>query len=325
MNSSRGRIVRSSIALLVVALAGAACGHGAGKTGSASNYPSHPITWIVPYDPGGGSDAQVRRLQPYLQKTLGQKINIVYKPGGGGAAGWVQLHSAKPDGYTLGNVIDPNLVQVAASGSAGFKATDFRYITWTETSPGALVVGKNSRFKTLQEFVKAAKAAPGKVTVAGTGNTAKGDVQAIAKATGTKLTYVPVSGGVGSIVTDLQGGHVDAATFGADHVVEHADTLRGLGVAGSTPSTALPGVPTFQSLGYKGFDDVDTWGIIAPPGTPDAIVQKLNKAVVQAVKEPKVQEQMKKSGLTPLTMTPEQAKKKLQEDIREIESQSSGG
>jgi tripartite-type tricarboxylate transporter receptor subunit TctC len=243
-----------------------------------------------------------------MQKALGVNIHVVYKTGGGGAVGFLALHSAKPDGYTIANVVVPNIIITSQGKDVGYKPADFSYIAMTETSPGALVVAKNSKFKSLKDLITYAKANPGRVTIAGTGSTGKSAVAEIVKALGIKVTYVPVSKGVGMIVPYLEGGHVDAAEFASSHVLEHADVLRGLGIAGSDPSPALPGVPTFESLGYHGFVAATTWGVMAPPGTPPAIVEVLNKAVEKAVSDPSVQATLKKNGLTPMSQTSGQAK-----------------
>ncbi len=285
-------------------MAFAACGPS-----SAADFPKHDITFIVPYSPGGGSDAQARRLQPGLQKALGVNIRIVYKTGGGGAVGFLALHSAKPDGYTIANVVVPNIIITSQGKDVGYDPANFSYIAMTETAPGALVVPKDSKFKTLKDLVTYAKANPGKVTIAGTGSSGKAAVAEIVNALGIKITYVPVSKGVGQIVPYLEGGHVDAAEFASSHVLEHADVLRALGIAGSDPSPALQGVPTFESLGYHGFVASTSWGVMAPPETPADVVKVLNSAVEKAVAEESVQDTLKKHGLTPMTQTPEQAKK----------------
>jgi tripartite-type tricarboxylate transporter receptor subunit TctC len=306
-----GRLLAS---VAVLSMAFAACG-----SSSAATFPKHDITFIVPYSPGGGSDAQARRLQAGLQKALGVNLRIVYKTGGGGAVGFLALHSSKPDGYTIANVVVPNIIITSKGKDVGYKASDFSYIAMTETAPGALVVPKNSKFKTLKDLVTYAKANPGKLTVAGTGITGKAAVAEIVKALGIKITYVPVSKGVGQILPYLEGNHVDAAEFASAHAVKHADVIRALGIAGSVPSPAMPGVPTFESLGYKGFVASTTWGIMAPPGTPAAIVKVLNAAVKKAVSDPGVQAALKKSGLTPMSETPAQAKEFVLSSVKEVD------
>lgn len=306
-------------------LGAAACGSvsegGSTQSEDASDYPSHPVNWVVPYEPGGGSDTQVRRLQPYVEESLGQRINIVYKPGGDGAAGWEQMHSATPDGYTIGNVVSPNIMQLALTGKAGFKPGDFEYVTWTEEAPSVIAVAKNSRFASMDQFVEEARANPGKVTLAGVGETNKIDAKQVEKAIDAKLTYVPVSGGSGPISQQLQGGHIDASIESTSGILERSDALKALAVANPERSEALPDVPTFEELGYEGWRDVSAWGVICPPGTPDSIVKKLNKAVNKAVEPAEVQEKMTEAGLTPLSMTPDEAAQRMKDDLELVKEE----
>jgi tripartite-type tricarboxylate transporter receptor subunit TctC len=282
--------------------------------------PSHDITFIVPYAAGGGSDAQARRLLAGMKDALGVNLRIVYKTGGGGAVGFLALKQSKPDGYTIANVVVPNIINTAQGKDVGYTVDEFKYVAMTETAPGALVVAKNSKFKTLKDFVDYAKANPGKVTIAGTGDTGKSAVAEIVKALDIKVTYVPVSAGVGAIVPDLVGGHVDAAEFAASHVLEHADQLIAIGLSGTDPSPALPDAPTLDSQGYKGFVAATSWGVMAPPGTPDNIVAALNAAIEHAVATDKVQSALKESGLTPMKTTPEQAKEYVDSWIKNVQT-----
>lgn len=345
----RRRRVGSLLALTaVLALGVAACSSGSSSTNASSNNkgatasgtaaattpssgssssaataswkPSHDITFIVPYAAGGGSDAQARRLLAGMKEALGVNLRIVYKTGGGGAVGFLALKQSKPDGYTIANVVVPNIIITAQGKDVGYTVDEFKYLAMTETAPGALVVAKNSKFKTLKDFVDYAKANPGKVTIAGTGDTGKSAVAEIVHALGIKVTYVPVSAGVGAIVPDLVGGHVDAAEFAASHVLEHADQLMAIGLAGTDPSPALPDTPTLDSQGYKGFVAATSWGVMAPPGTPDNIVQTLNAAIEHAVATDKVQSALKDSGLTPMKTTPAQAKDYVDSWIKYVQT-----
>jgi tripartite-type tricarboxylate transporter receptor subunit TctC len=274
----------------------------------AADYPDHDITFIVPYSPGGGSDQQARRLQPGLQKALGVNIRIVYKTGGGGAVGFSELYRSKPDGYTISNVVVPNIIVTSKGKNVGYKPGDFAYIGMTAQAVGALMVPKNSPYKNLKEFVAYAKAHPGKLTVAGVGNTGNVNTAKLMKLLGIKISYVPVSGGVGKMVPMLVGNHVDAGVTSSSHAVKHKSELNTLVLAGSTPSEMLPGVPTEPKWHYT-----TTWGVMAPPGTPKDIVAKLNAALNKAT--PPVRAMVIKNGLTPMKQTPEQAKKFIQDAI----------
>jgi len=301
---------------ILAAAAGAVMAITAGG-GSAGAFPDHDITFIVPYSPGGGSDQQARRLQAGLEKALGVGLRIVYKTGGGGAVGFLELHSSKPDGYTISNVVVPNIIVTAQGKDVGYKPGDFSYIGMTDQAAGALVVPKSSRFKTIEELVDFAKKNPGKLTIAGVGSTGQSNFAELAHALGIKATYVPVSGGVGKMIPMLQGAHVDGAILSSSHAVRHKATVRGLGIAGTKPSESLPDVPTLDSRGFKGFTMATTWGIMAPPGTPDEIVQVLNAALRKAVANPEVKKIQVGNGLTPLSQTPEEARQ-LVADAQEI-------
>ncbi len=209
----------------------------------AKAYPDKPITFIVPYSPGGGSDQQARRLQPGLEKALGVNVRIVYKTGGGGAVGFNELWQSKPDGYTISNVVVPNVVITAKGKDVGFKPGEFSYIGMTVRSVGALMVPKGSKYKSLADFVAAAKANPGKLTVAGVGSTGARNFSELAKILGIKTAYVPVSGGVGKMMPMLIGNHVDAGMTASNHAVKHRAKVDTLVVAGPKPASALPGVP----------------------------------------------------------------------------------
>jgi tripartite-type tricarboxylate transporter receptor subunit TctC len=287
----------------VVSMAIVACGPS-----SAADYPSRDITFLVPYAPGGGSDQQARRLQPGLQKALGVNIRIVYKTGGGGAIGFSELYRSKPDGYTISNVVVPNIIVTAKGKNVGYKPEEFSYIGMTAQAQGALMVPKNSKFKSLKDFVAFAKANPGKVTVAGVGSTGEENTARLMKVLGVKISYVPVSGGVGKMVPMLAGNHVDAGITSSSHAVKHAAILNTLVLAGDSPSESLPGVPNEPRWTYT-----TTWGVMAPPGTPKDIIAKLNDALNKAT--PPVRAMVIKNGLTPMRQTPEQAKKFIQKAI----------
>ena len=272
-------------------------------TASADTFPDKPITFIVPYSPGGGSDQQARRLQPGLEKALGVPVRIVYKTGGGGAVGFNELWRSEPDGYTISNVVVPNIVITSKGDDVGFKPGEFEYIGMTASALGALMVPKGSKYSSLEKFVAAAKANPGKLTVAGVGSTGAANYAELAEILGIETSYVPVSGGVGKMIPMLQGNHVDAGMTASSHAVKNAATLDTIIVAGTAPSEALPGVPNEPKWTYT-----TTWGIMAPPGTPADVVAILNKALLEATADPKVRELVIKNGLTPMRQTPAEAK-----------------
>lgn len=271
--------------------------------GAASAFPDKPITFIVPYSPGGGSDQQARRLQPGLEKALGVKVRIVYKTGGGGAVGFSELWRSKNDGYTISNVVVPNIVISAKGKDVGFTPGKFAYIGMTARAVGALMVPRGSKYKNLNDFVAAAKKNPGKVTVAGVGSTGKANMAALATILGIKHAYVPVSGGVGKMIPMLLGNHVDAGMTASSHAVKHRAKIATLTVAGPSEVGALAGIPNQPKWKY-----ITTWGVMAPPATPADRVAILNAALVKATTDPKLKAMVIKGGLTPMRQSPAEAK-----------------
>lgn len=302
-NYLRGGILGAVAAAIVAVTAGAA----------SADYPDKPITFIVPYSPGGGSDQQARRLQPGLEKALGVPIRIVYKTGGGGAIGFNALWQAKPDGYTISNVVVPNIVITSKGKDIGFKPGEFSYIGMTARAVGALMVPKGSKYDTLEKFVAAAKANPGKLTVAGVGKTGDANFAELAKILGIKTTYVPVSGGVGKMMPMLQGNHVDAGMTASSHAVRHKATVDTLVIAGPSTTSALPGVPNEPKWTY-----ITTWGVMAPPGTPADRIAILNAALNKATADPKVADIVVKNGLQQMSMTPAEAKAYVEAAIKKF-------
>lgn len=274
---------------------------------ASADYPDKDITFIVPYKPGGGSDNQARRLQAGLEKNLGVKIRIVYKTGGGGAVGFNELHRSKPDGYTISNVVVPNIIVSAQGKDVGYKPGDFSYIGMTEKSVGALAVKKDSKYKSLEQIVAFAKKNPGKLTVAGVGSTGHSNYAELVSALGIKATYVPISGGVGKMLPFIMGGHVESGILAAAHGVKHKAKVNVLGLAGTKQSSALS-APTMESRGFKGFTMETTWGIMAPPGTPADRIAILNAALHKTTADPTVKNAILKNGLIPMKQTPAEAK-----------------
>jgi tripartite-type tricarboxylate transporter receptor subunit TctC len=293
---SRGLLGVVAGAVLAVSGGTAMAGAHGGK------FPNKPITFIVPYSPGGGSDQQARRLQPGLEKALGVKVRIIYKTGGGGAVGFGELWRSKADGYTISNVVVPNIVIAGKKASVGFKAGKFSYIGMTERAVGALMVPKGSKLKTLKDFIAAAKANPGKITVAGVGSTGKVNMAALGSILNIKYTYVPVSGGVGKMIPMLLGKHVDAGMTASNHAVKHKANLDAVVVAGSKQIPALANVPNESKWEY-----MTTWGVMAPPGTPADRVKVLSAALLKATRAPSVAKAISNGGYENMYQTPAEA------------------
>ena len=265
------------------------------------------IQVIVPYSPGGGSDQQVRRLQQALEEDLGTSLNITYQEGADGAVGWNALANAEPDGCTIGNVVAPNIMNLTETGeNVGFAGADFEYIGWTEYSPNIIAVANDSRFETIEDYVQEAQENPGSVTISGVGSNGVLLVSEVLQAIDAELTYVPVTGGVGDIVPQVVGGHIDSTISGFSLL--DTGQLRPLALSGTEPAPDLPDVPTFEAAGYPGVNLVTSWGLILPPETPEDIVLRWNQAYQAAMQDEDVQAAYEETAFFTMLQTPEEAR-----------------
>ncbi|MDN5361161.1 MAG: hypothetical protein PWP70_208 [Moorella sp. (in: firmicutes)] len=294
--------------LLALVLAGALLlAAGCGKSQpqaqkAADKYPEKPITYLITFDPGGQSDREARRQQPLLEKSLGQKILIDYKVGGGGAVGWSELVRAKPDGYTIAGINLPHIILQPLQQSTGYKTEQIIPVAMFQSTPLGLAVLKDSPYKTLEDFLNAAKQKNGELSIGGSGTFSGHQMgtMRLEKMTGTKFKYVPFTGSAPQMTAFL-GGHVDAVFANSDDLVKQKDKIRVLAFAGNERFEAFPDAPTFKE---KGFDLVETIdrGIAVPPGTPDNVIKKLETAFLDIAKNPEIQAQMKKEGFVPIAM-----------------------
>ena len=278
--------------LLAAALAAAGCPLSA----MAQDYPTKPITLVVPYAAGGSSDTRARQLGEKLAVILGKAVVVDNKPGGNGNIGTDFIARATPDGHTIGI---GNLAPLAVNKTLFPKLTydpqrDLIPVALIEKGPLVLVVsGEKSPHKSLKELIAASKAAPGKLSYASAGSGGSfhlaGEMFNIV--TGTDAVHIPYRGG-GPAANDLLGGTVDymfemvPAAMG--YLKSSPPRMRALAVAHDKRLASLPDVPTFAELGIKDMVISNWFGIVAPKGTPPAIVSKLNQAVNKALQEPDI-------------------------------------
>jgi tripartite-type tricarboxylate transporter receptor subunit TctC len=277
----------------------------------AEEYPSHPVTVIVPFGPGGGVDINTRALAPYLEKVLGEKTIVANRGGGGGITGHTLGAMAKPDGYTLtmvstGICSGPWLIK-----DVRFSPESYEYIGQVSFIPNFLVVNAESPWKNLKEFVDYAKANPDKLSIPYMDGWTSSD---IADAIFTHLAGIKtkVVGGFKSGAADIAsvlGGHTSYSFNNTSEVMPHAaaGTIRILAVAAPKRSSFFPDVPTLKELGYD--DSVGVFRTLAAPkGTPQPILDKLSKALKAALEQPGVPEDFKKVGLTVDYLGPQDAR-----------------
>lgn len=245
-----------------------------------AEYPDKPISYIIPFNPGGESDVTARLQESHLEKFLGVPVNISHKPGGGGAVAWSEFQrTAKPDGYTIIGCNIPHIIgQPMLRKDAGYETNGFELIMWFHFTPNALIVSKESPYKTLEEFLAYAKENPKAATVGGSGSFSANHLETLRmeKAAGVQVTYVPHTG-TGPVIPALLGGHLTAAMGYSMLGVQYKDQVRVLAVAADERVESLPDAPTFKELGYDIVGGAFR-GVAAPKGTSPEIVAKLANA-----------------------------------------------
>jgi tripartite-type tricarboxylate transporter receptor subunit TctC len=268
-----------------------------GQGEEQAGYPSKPITYVIPFDPGGQSDVTAQYQKPGLERALGTNVIVKYMPGAGGAVGWANLVKTKPDGYTIcGNNIPHIIIQPLVRDNAGYKTEDLVPVYLFQTTPIGLAVLKSSPYKTLEQLVAYAKAHPGEITVGGSG-THSGHHLALLQLqylTGAKFTYIPSTGAAPSVANFL-GGHTQALFANSDDLVGRRDEITVLAIGTEEPFPALPGVKTFKDQGLDMTAGIDR-GVCAPPGTPEPIIRTLENAFDQVTRDPSFVAKMEELG-----------------------------
>ena len=291
------------------AAAFALCAPFAALAPAQQDYPSKPVTLVVPFPPGGTTDLVARALGESLARSLGQPVLIESKPGGGTTIGADYVAKSKNDGYVLlvGAVHHTIAPSVYKKLPYDFQK-DLTPITTVAMVPNVLAVNAAATpAKTVAELVALAKASPGKLSYGSNGNgTAQHLIGTLFQMeTGTELLHVPYKGSA-PLTTDLLAGQVTMSFDSIPPQIQHirAGKLRALAVATPTRSSLLPDVPTLQEAGLKDFD-IQTWyGILAPAGTPPAIVARLNAEMLKVIRSPDFVQRMKDAGCEPLGGTP---------------------
>ncbi|WP_240980080.1 Bug family tripartite tricarboxylate transporter substrate binding protein [Ramlibacter agri] len=304
----KNSLTRKTLAATGLVVAGLAAAHAAEDP---AKFPTKTMTLVVPYAPGGSSDTRARMLAAKMQQTLGQTIIVENKAGGGGNIGTAQIAKAAPDGYTFGiGNFAPLSVNKAMMPKMPFDPDkDLAPIILIERGPLVLVVPEKSQFKSFNEMMSFGKAHPDKISFAsaGVGGAYHLAGELLSEATGVPMVHVPYKGG-GPATTDLLAGQVtfmfDMAPAVLPHIKEHK--MRALAVANEKRLPQLPDVPTLDELGLKNMAMSNWFGLVAPKGTPPAIIAKLNEAANKALKEPELVKAITEPGNIMGGGTPEQ-------------------
>ena len=288
-------------------------------------FPTKPITYVIPFDPGGQSDVEARRQQPLLEKVLGQRVLVEYKPGAGGAIGWAELVRAKNDGYYMTGINIPHIIlQPASRSDAGYKTEDINIVSIFQSTPIGLAVLNESPFQTLDDFINYAKENPGRITIAGSGTLSGHDIakMQLEKLAGIEVEYIPFTGAAPQLQAFL-GGHTMAILANSNDLVQHSDKLRVLAFGSDERFDMLPDAPTFVELGFDMLPSIDR-GIGVPPGTPEDVMKVLEAAFLDISNNEAIQDQMKQQGFVPRAMGIEASKQymeRITKDYLEILAQ----
>jgi len=277
----------------------------------AQEYPTRPITLIVPFPPGGSTSVVARIVAERLSATLGQQIIVDNRGGAGGTIAARAFVGAPPDGYTLflgytGTIaIAPSMYP-----NAGFDPRkDFAPIGRIGSAPAVLVVHPSFPVRSTAELIALAKEKPGFVNFgsAGVGSLTHIAAELFASMAGVKLMHIPYKGS-GPVLSDLLGGHIPMSftPIPVAHGPVAAGMLRALAVTSAKRTALLPDVPTVAETGLAGYEAVLRYGLLAPKGTPRPIVERLNKELRAALQSEEVLKRLASEGVEPLPSTPEE-------------------
>jgi tripartite-type tricarboxylate transporter receptor subunit TctC len=285
----------------------------------AQNYPDRPIHLIAPFPAGGLADVLARAVADEIPKALGQPVIVENRAGAGGNVGADVVAKSAPDGYMLlmtsAGILTANQFLYAKMPFDAEKA--FVPVSNVADMPMMVVVNPKVEAKTLGELVALARANPGKLNFGspGIGTTGHLGLALFMRAAGIKLTHIPYKGAAPAI-TDLIGGQIDGVVDNPPTVLPHiaAGRLRALAVAAKQRMPLLPDLPTAAEAGVPGFEASSWFGVVAPTGTPPAIVARLHKEIAEALRRPEVQARFAKTGARLLGNTPEEFAQQIRQD-----------
>jgi tripartite-type tricarboxylate transporter receptor subunit TctC len=264
----------------------------------AQTYPAAPVRMLVPFGAGGATDAVARVFADRLQQRMGQSVLVENRAGAAGQIAAAVLARAPADGYTLMfTTAAPITIAPLMNDKVQYDPRkDFVPIAVVAVQPIWLVVNANSPLRSVADIVKAAKDSPGKLTygTSGTGTELHLAAEAVARSAGIRMTHVPFRGG-GEVITALLGSQVDFAALSTASIAPalRQGSLRAIAVSSPQRMADFPDVPTFAELGHGGATMVPWWGLMAPAGTPPAVVARLTQEMKAASEEPAVRERLK--------------------------------
>ena len=290
-----------------------------GAVAAQTSFPSKPIRLIAPSSTGGGIDT-LARIVAQASGTLGQQILVDNRGGANGIIGTELAAKAPPDGYTLLlGFTGAIAVNVSLYSKLSYDPVrDFAPITLIASSPLLVVAHPSLPVRSIQDLIKLEKSRPGQI-VYGTGGTGTGShltMELFNLIAGTRLLHVPYKG-IGPALTDVLGGHIALMVSSPVSSQPHVQSgkLRGLAITGRTRLSALPGVPTMIESGLANFESTSWFGVLAPAGTPGAVITQLHREFVTLLKQPGPREQISRTGADPVGNTPEEFAAHIKSEI----------
>jgi tripartite-type tricarboxylate transporter receptor subunit TctC len=285
---------------------------------AAQSWPQKPLRYIVPFPPGAFNDTLARTLSAELQKPLGQPVIVENRPGGNTIIATELAAKSPPDGYTLyGAALPFSVIQTLYKTS--FDVTkDFAPITLAGVTPNLLVANPNAPVNSVKELIAYAKANPGKLNYASTGNGTSNHLsfELFKAMTGTQVTHIPYKGSAPA-VTDLIGGQVQVMFDNTPNVLPHVRSgkLKALAVSSKARTPLAPDVPSVDEAGVPGYD-VGVWfGVLTVAGTPPDVIRRLNTEMVKILTSSEVKERFGKMGVEVIAGTPEQFSAFLKSEV----------
>jgi tripartite-type tricarboxylate transporter receptor subunit TctC len=261
-------------------------------------YPSKPITYIIPFVPGGESDAVARWQQELFgRKYAPHQMIIVNRAGAGGAVAWASLNREAADGHTVMGANLPHNILQPLEGNMGYKAEDVVPVYYFHFTPDGLIVPTSSPYKTFKDLVDDAKKNPGKVTIGGSGTNGTNQAATLRlnALAGIETTYIPFKG-TGDIVASLLGGHVSAAMSYNTLAMQQKEKSRMLAVATEKRLPQFPDTPTFKELGFPNWVDGGYRGVALPKATTEAVRRQVSNLFAELNKDPEMRKRKAAAG-----------------------------
>lgn len=304
--------------LFAAALSTAACAMTPAVICAQEVYPSRPVRMIMPFPAGSGTDILARLISEQLSRKWGHAVTVDNMSGAGGNIGGQTVSRAAPDGHTLLFVPAPPLViNQFMYKNTGYEAAKLAPISMIASVPYALVTRKDFPASSVKELIAYAKANPGKMTYGSSsvGSTAQLAALQLQLMTGVDMVHVPYRGAAPAL-NDVLGGHIDMVFDIVSTALPmwEAGKVKALGTGGKTRSRIMPTIPTIDEAGFPGYQALTWFAMVGPPGTPNAIIDKIYRDTIDAVKVPEVADRIRTLGMDVTSLSPSESAKFFAEE-----------